>query len=115
MFGTVGSLYLSVTWYDITNDTDNERWQVTESEKNHVSGSPLIYASVALLLCPLIIFSFHDELGLVDSLSTLRFFNNLLNEAGFWVKCSSSTGFPNRDYLFWFENLALQLFEKENY
>ena len=30
---TVGSLYLSVTWYDITYDTGNERWQVTESEK----------------------------------------------------------------------------------
>ena len=45
-------------------------------------GSPLIYyASVALLLCSLIIFSFRDKLGLVDSLPTLGFVNNLLNEA----------------------------------
>ena len=73
------SLYLSVTWYDITYDTGNERWQVTESKKKYVSGSPLIYASFALLLCSLIIFSFRDELGLVDS---LRFFNKLLNKAG---------------------------------
>ena len=64
-----------------------------------MSGSPLIYASVALLLCSLIIFSFRDELGLVDSLSTLGFFNNLLNEAGCWVKYSLSSRFPNRDYL----------------
>ena len=68
--------------------------------KNYVSGSPLIYAAVALLLCALIIFSFRDELGLVDSLSTLGFLNNLLNEIGCWVKCSLSTEFPNRDYLF---------------
>ena len=69
------------------------------SLENYVSGSPLIYASVALLLCSLI-FSFRDELGLVDSLSTLGFLNNLLNEAGCWVKCSLSTGFPNRDNFF---------------
>ena len=68
--------------------------------KNYVSGSPLIYASLALLLCSLIIFSFRDELGLVDSLSTLGFLNNLLNEAGCWIKCSLSTGFTNRDYFF---------------
>ena len=55
---TVDSLYLSVTWHDITYDMGNEHWQVTESEKNHVSGSPLIYASVALLLRSLIIFFF---------------------------------------------------------
>ena len=67
--------------------------------KNYVSGSPLIYASVAPLLCSLILFSFRDELGLVDSLSTLGFFNNLLNEAGCWVKYSLSSRFPNRDYL----------------
>ena len=54
------------------------------SLKKNVSGSPLIYASVAVLLCPLI-FSLRDELGLVDSLATLGLFNNLLNEAGCWV------------------------------
>ena len=98
---TVGSLYPSVTWYDITYDMGNERWQVTESEKkNHVSGSPLIYASVVLRFFSHIIFYFRDELGLVDSLSTLGFLNNLLNKAGCWVNCSLSTGFPNRDNLF---------------
>ena len=63
-------------------------------KKKYVSGSLLIYASFALLLCSLIIFSFRDELGLVDSLGV---FNNLLNKAGCWVKCSLSTGFSNRD------------------
>ena len=53
---TVGSLYRSVTWYDITYDMGNQRWEVTESETNHVSGSPLLDASVALLQCSLIIF-----------------------------------------------------------
>ena len=49
-----------------------------------MSGSPLIYASVAFFLSSLSISSFRDELGAVDSLSTLGFFNNVLVERG-WL------------------------------
>ena len=86
----VGSLYLSMNVGKLRS----------LKKKNHVSGSPLIYASVVLRLFSHIIFSFRDELGFVDSLSTLGFLNNLLNKAGCWVNCSLSTGIPNRDNLF---------------
>ena len=87
---TVGSLYLSVTWYEITYDTGNECLQVTESEKIMCLG-PHWFMLQLLPFC--------DELGVVDSLSTLGFFNNLLHVAGCWVKYSLSSRFPNRDYL----------------
>ena len=43
----------NMVWHHISHGQST--LQVTESEKNHVSGSPLIYASVALLPCSLII------------------------------------------------------------
>ena len=95
---TVGSLYLSVAWY-ITYDTGNERWQVTESEKIMCLGPHWFMLQLLSFCVHLLFFSFRDELGLVESLSTLGFFNNLLNEAGCWVKYSLSSRFPNRDYL----------------
>ena len=50
---------------------------------------------------PEFVFSFGDELGPVDSLSTLGLFNNLLNEAGCWVKCSLRLGSPSEIIYFW--------------
>ena len=97
---TVGSFFLSVTWYDITYDTGNERWQVTESGKIMCLGPHWFMLQLLSFCVHLFFFSFRDELGLVDSLSTLGFLNNLLNEAGCWVKCNLSTGFPNLDYCF---------------
>ena len=108
----VGSFFLSVTWYDITYDTGNERWQVTESGKIMCLG-PHWFMLQFLSSCVHLFFSFRDELGLVDSLSTLGFLNKLLNEAGCWVKCSLSTGFPNRDYFFTGLKILLSNFSKK--